>query len=100
MTPMTALEGELLEAVRAAFEKHDRDCDQRAYLVLLNPANYELLGWDEVFGLPVLPDDRVEPMRARVVCCAPDAACTPHWAGSWEGQRVWWVEERPYVGGS
>jgi hypothetical protein len=94
---MFALEGQLLEAVRTAFAEHDRDCQQHAYLILLNPANYELLGWDEVLGLPVLPDTRVEPMTARIVCCASKDATTPKWAGQWDGDVVWWVNEEPHI---
>ena len=93
---MMELEGDLLEAARKALDEHDAACDQHAYLALLNPGNYELLGWDEVLGLPVLPDERVGPMKVWVVCCSQDASCKPRWAGSWHGERVWWVREEPH----
>jgi hypothetical protein len=58
----------MLMNVRAALEAHAKECNREPKVILLNPANHELLGWDEAFGLPVLPDERAEPMRARLVC--------------------------------
>jgi hypothetical protein len=34
----------------------------------MHPGNHALVGWDEVLGLPVLPDPRVEPKRFRLLC--------------------------------
>jgi hypothetical protein len=62
------LQIEMLLNTRAALDEHDKTCDSEAKAILLNPGNFDLIGWNEVFGLPVLPDDRVEPMRARVLC--------------------------------
>jgi hypothetical protein len=39
-----------------------------ARAILLNPGNHELFGWDELWGVPVLPDDRVAPQRFRIDC--------------------------------
>ena len=36
--------------------------------ILLNPGNYELFGWEELWGVPVLPDDRIAPKRFRIDC--------------------------------
>ena len=36
--------------------------------ILLNPGNHELFGWDELWGIPVLPDERVAPKRFRIDC--------------------------------
>ncbi|MEA2266760.1 MAG: hypothetical protein QOE27_2343 [Solirubrobacteraceae bacterium] len=36
--------------------------------ILLNPGNHELFGWDELWGIPVLPDDWVAPKRFRIDC--------------------------------
>src|SRR2546430_5314752 len=36
--------------------------------ILLNPVDHELMGWDELWGLPVLPDDRVPTKRVRIDC--------------------------------
>ena len=65
---MASLEAEMLEAIHKGIDQHNRDCPMPAKAVLLNPGNYELFGWDELWGLPVLPDDRVQPERFRVDC--------------------------------
>ena len=54
--------------IRAEIEAHAKTCPNPPKVILLNPSNHELLGWDEVLGLPVLPSKRAEPMRARLVC--------------------------------
>lgn len=61
-------EAEMLMNIRAAIESHAQDCPREPKVILLNPANYELLGWDEVLGLPVFPSERAKPMHARLVC--------------------------------
>jgi hypothetical protein len=76
----------MLMNVRAAIEDHARDCPREPKAILLNPGNYDLLGWDEVLGLPVLPDERAEPMRARLVCGVGRA-------GYCEEGRVEWDED-------
>ena len=76
-------EAQMLMNVRAAFDAHEKECPRQPKSILLNPANHELLGWDEVLGLPVLPDERVETMRARLVCGEGGAGYCD------EGQVVW-----------
>ena len=78
------LEIELIGRVREVLEAHDAVCKQTPKAILLNPANHELLGWDEFLGLPVLPDPRVDPLKARLVC-------GDHgWGGVFEGEKVYW----------
>jgi hypothetical protein len=88
---MTSIEAELLEVVRRRWEQHADECQRPPYLILLNPANYDLLGWDEILGLPVLPDERVDPLKCRIVC-GPEG-----WAGRWGDRRVWWIDEQPHL---
>lgn len=64
------LEIEILDHIRAACEQHAAECDRPPKAILLNPGNYQLVGWHEVFGLPVLPDPRVAPKRFKLVCGA------------------------------
>ena len=40
----------------------------RPKAILLNPGNHELFGWDELWGIPVLADERVAPKRFRIDC--------------------------------
>lgn len=60
----------MLQHLELAWATHARDCEQRPHAILLNPGNHKLIGWDEVFGLPVLPDERVQPKRLLLVCGA------------------------------
>lgn len=82
---------EILTNMRAAWEAHAAECDQPPKAILLNPGNYELVGWHEVLGLPVLPDADVAPMRFKLVCGSGRGGyCV-------EGD-VWWDElGRPHV---
>jgi hypothetical protein len=58
----------MLAFIRAGLDHHASTCPLTPRAVLLNPANHELFGWDELWGIPVLPDDRVAPKRFRVDC--------------------------------
>jgi hypothetical protein len=39
-----------------------------AKAILLNPGNHEMFGWDELWGVPVIADERVAPKRFRIDC--------------------------------
>lgn len=82
---------EILEGIRRAWHAHSLECQQAPKAILLNGANHELIGWDEVLGLPVLPDERLEPMRFRLLCGS-------GLGGYCEEGAVWWDDDgRPYV---
>ncbi|MEK6251641.1 MAG: hypothetical protein AABM43_06825 [Actinomycetota bacterium] len=89
------IEIEMLLNIRSALADHDENCDSEAKAILMNPGNFDLIGWVEVLGLPVLPDERVEPKMARVLCgVGTGGHCE-------EGQVVWdedgqaWVAAEP-----
>jgi hypothetical protein len=63
-----SLEAEMLAFIRAGLDDHNKTCPMPAQAILLNPGNHELFGWDELWGIPVLPDDRVQPNRFRIQC--------------------------------
>jgi hypothetical protein len=63
-----SLEAEMLEFIRRGLDHHASTCPLAPKAILLNPANHELFGWDELWGIPVLPDDRVAPKRFRIDC--------------------------------
>ena len=65
---MASLDAEMLAAVRQGLDTHNATCPMPARAILLNPANHELFGWDELWGIPVVPDDRVAPRRFRIDC--------------------------------
>ena len=58
----------MLAFIRAGLDHHNGTCPMPARAILLNPANHELFGWDELWGVPVLPDERVAPKRFRIDC--------------------------------
>ncbi len=81
----------MLENVRAAHEAHAAECEQTPKAILFHPGNHGLVGWDEVLGLPVLPDERVALKRFLLLCGSGQGG---HCA---EGD-VWWdAEGKPYV---
>jgi len=57
-----------LAAIKAAVDAHNADCPVPANAILLNPIDHELIGFDELFGLPVLADERVPTKRVRIDC--------------------------------
>jgi hypothetical protein len=65
---MASLEAEMLEFIRRGLDHHAQSCPLAPRAILLNPGNYELFGWDELWGVPVLADDRVAPKRFRIDC--------------------------------
>lgn len=58
----------MLAAIRLGLDHHAATCPMTPKAILLNPGNYELFGWDELWGIPVTPDDRVLPKRFRIDC--------------------------------
>lgn len=65
---MTRFEAANLAAIRGALDKHNTDCPVPARAILLNPIDHGLLGWFELWGLPVVADDRVPTKRVRIDC--------------------------------
>ena len=63
-----SLEAEMLAHIKAGIEHHNATCPMPARAILLNAGNFELFGWDEIFGLPVEPRDDIPPKRFRVDC--------------------------------
>jgi hypothetical protein len=61
-------EAKNLEAISAAIDQHNRNCPYPAAEVRMNPYEVERLGWDEVRGLPVVPDSAIGTGRFRIVC--------------------------------
>ena len=65
---MSKFESKNLGAIRAALDQHNDSCPVAANAILLNPVDHELIGWDELWGLPVLADERVPTKRVRIQC--------------------------------
>jgi hypothetical protein len=65
---VASLEAEMLAFIRRGLDHHASTCPLAPRAILLNPGNFELFGWEELWGVPVLADDRVAPKRFRIDC--------------------------------
>ena len=61
-------EGKNLEAISLAIDQHNSGCPFPAAEVRMNPFEVERLGWQEIRGLPVVPDPEIGTGRFRIVC--------------------------------
>jgi hypothetical protein len=61
-------EAKNLEAISKAIDQHNSSCPFPAAEVRMNPFEVERLGWDEIRGLPVVPDSAIGTGRFRIVC--------------------------------
>ena len=61
-------ESKNLEAIARAIDQHNRNCPFPAAEVRMNPFEVERLGWEEIRGLPVVPDPEIGTGRFRIVC--------------------------------
>lgn len=65
---MSTPEAKNLEAISKAIDQHNASCPYPAAEVRMNPFEVERLGWDEIRGLPVVPDPDVGTGRFVIVC--------------------------------
>lgn len=61
-------EAKNLEAIARAIEQHNSNCAYPASEVRMNPFEVERLGWEEIRGLPIVPDPQISTGRFRIVC--------------------------------
>ena len=65
---MDGPEAKNLEAISRAIDQHNANCAFPAAEVRMNPFEIERLGWDEIRGLPLVPDATLGTGRFRIVC--------------------------------
>ena len=65
---MASPEAKNLEAISQAIDQHNANCPFPAAEVRMNPFEVERLGWEEIRGLPVVPDSEIGTGRFRIVC--------------------------------
>lgn len=65
---MASPEAKNLEAISKAIDQHNRNCPYPAAEVRMNPFEVERLGWEEIRGLPLVPDPEIGTGRFRIVC--------------------------------
>jgi hypothetical protein len=61
-------EAKNLEAISKAIDQHNSSCPYPAAEVRLNPFEAERLGWEQIRGLPIVPDPALGTGRFRIVC--------------------------------
>jgi hypothetical protein len=61
-------EAKNLEAISKAIDQHNSGCPFPAAEVRMNPFEAERLGWEEIRGLPIVPDAEIGTGRFRIVC--------------------------------
>jgi hypothetical protein len=65
---VASAEAKNLEAIANAIDQHNRNCPFPAAEVRMNPFEVERLGWEEIRGLPIVPDPELGTGRFRIVC--------------------------------
>lgn len=65
---MSSAESKNLEAISKAIDHHNATCPFPASEVRMNPFEVERLGWEEIRGLPIVPDPNVGTGRFEIVC--------------------------------
>jgi hypothetical protein len=65
---MASAEAKNLEAISRAIDQHNANCPFPAAEVRMNPFEIERLGWDQIRGLPLVPDPELSTGRFRIVC--------------------------------
>ena len=57
--PVSNAEAKNLEAISKAIDQHNSNCPFPASEVRMNPFEVERLGWDQIRGLPIVPDENL-----------------------------------------
>jgi hypothetical protein len=65
---VSSAEAKNLEAISKAIDQHNASCPYPAAEVRMNPFEIERLGWDQIRGLPLVPDPELGTGRFRIVC--------------------------------
>ena len=65
---VSAAEAKNLEAISKAIDQHNGSCPFPAAEVRMNPFEADRLGWEEIRGLPIVPDPEIGTGRFRIVC--------------------------------
>jgi hypothetical protein len=65
---MASAEVKNLEVISRAIDQHNSSCPFPAAQVRMNPFEVERLGWEEIRGLPLVPDPEIGTGRFRIVC--------------------------------
>jgi hypothetical protein len=61
-------EGANLIAIRIGIDRHNSRCPIQADGILMNPIDHALMGFEKLWGVPVLADTSVPTKRFRIKC--------------------------------
>lgn len=61
-----------LEAISKAIDQHERTCEYPTLAILMNPFEVERLGWEEIRGVPIRPDEKIGTGRFEILCAGDD----------------------------
>jgi len=75
-------EAKNLEAISRAIDQHEKTCEYPTLAVLMNPFEVERLGWEDIRGVPIRPEERIATGRFEILC-----------AGDEDGSRLEEEEE-------
>jgi hypothetical protein len=65
---VTSAAAKNLEVISRAIDQHNSNCPFPASEVRMNPFEIERLGWDEIRGLPIVPDENLGTGSFRIIC--------------------------------
>ena len=65
---VASAEAKNLEAISKAIDQHNANCPFPAAEVRMNPFEIERLSWDQIRGLPLVPDPELGTGRFRIIC--------------------------------
>ncbi len=65
---MASSEAKNLQAISRAIDQHNKNCPFPAAEVRMNPFEIERLGWEQIRGLPIVPDAELGTGRFKIIC--------------------------------
>lgn len=65
---MASSQAKNLEAIAKAIDQHERSCEYPTLAVLMNPYEVERLGWEDIRGIPIRPDEKIGTGRFEILC--------------------------------
>lgn len=65
---MTDFEVKNLIQIRVGLDRHNENCPAPAKAILLNPIDHQLMGFSNLWGVPVLADGSVPVKRVQIDC--------------------------------
>ena len=68
MRTVSQAEAQNLEAISKAIDQHNGNCPFPAAEVRMNPFEADRLGWEQIRGLPIVPDPELSTGRFRIIC--------------------------------